>query len=127
VNQWAVEQGGNWPIHAGALMLRTTTLRALGGWTGIPADDELATFAALSQVTDGWYDERVTWLYRYHPKQTHRTAEAEALSETGRRIALQRAAAIAEAGVAFGPEAADGFEPPGTDVLVRTNIKDTSM
>jgi hypothetical protein len=32
-----------------ALMMRTQALRALGGWTGIPCDDEVATFAALSQ------------------------------------------------------------------------------
>src|SRR5215470_1375794 len=101
VNAWAAEQGGNWPIHAAALMMRTTSLRALGGWTAIPGDDELAAFAALSEITDGYYDEALTWLYRHHPKQLHRTAEAQAHSITGRRVTLQRARAAAASGLGF--------------------------
>jgi len=37
-------------------MMRTEALRALRGWTGIPYDDEVATFAALSEVSDGYHD-----------------------------------------------------------------------
>jgi len=84
VNDWAAQNGGNWPIHDAALMTRTASFRALGGWAGIPSDDELATFAALSQMTDRYYEEKPTWLYRHHPKQTHRTEMAQALSESGR-------------------------------------------
>ena len=39
---------------------------AIGGWTGISYDDELATFAVLSQATDRYHEEALTWLYRYH-------------------------------------------------------------
>lgn len=127
VNQWATEHGGNWPIHGAALMMRAASWRALGGWTGIPYDDELATFAALSQITDGYHEETLTWLYRYHPKQTHRTEAALALSATGRRIALQRAAAVEALGLDFLPEAGIGFGGEAQDVHVGPPAKDTTL
>jgi glycosyltransferase involved in cell wall biosynthesis len=127
VNAWAADQGGNWPIHAAALMMRTASLRALGGWTAIPGDDELATFAALSEIADGYYDEALTWLYRHHPKQMHRTAEAQARSETGRRVTLQRAQAAAAAGLRFAPSAAAGFASVEHDFRIGPAAKDTTL
>lgn len=126
VNARAAADGGNWPIHAAALLMRTGPVRALGGWAGIPYDDELALFAALSQASDGWYDEAITWLYRHHPGQLHRTAEAQELSDIGRRVALQRAAAVAATGLRFAPKAAAGFDVVD-DVHVRPVSKDTSL
>jgi len=126
VNAWAAEAGGNWEIHCAAIMVRTASLRALGGWTAIPGDDELATFAALSEVTDGWYDSALTWLYRHHPGQLHRTPGAQERSETGRRICLQRARAAAAAGLALADRA--GFA--GDDaaaVSVGPAAKDTTL
>lgn len=127
INTWAAEQGGNWPIHGAALMMRTASLRALGGWTAIPGDDELATFAVLSEITDGYYDEALTWLYRHHPKQIHRTAEAQANSATGRRITLQRARAAAAVGLTFGAAAAAGFVVVNDDMYIGPPTKDTSL
>ncbi|MCP2340472.1 glycosyltransferase family A protein [Actinomadura rupiterrae] len=126
VNEFAEADGGNWPIHGAALMLRTATFRALGGWTGIPYDDELATFAALSQICEGYYDEAITWLYRHHPGQTHRTEGAQQLSAAGRRIALQRAVAAQATGMTFSPESAGAFvnERP---VQVGKVTKDTTL
>ncbi|NUT53206.1 MAG: glycosyltransferase [Saccharothrix sp.] len=94
VNQWAERHGGNWPVHGGGLMMRTDTLRAIGGWTGIPVDDDLAALAAISELADGWNDRAVTWLYRKHRAQTTQNSLYPGLEDTGRRIALQRAKAI---------------------------------
>jgi glycosyltransferase involved in cell wall biosynthesis len=124
INARAAEDGGNWPIHAAALMMRTSTVRALGGWTGIPYDDELATFAGMSEVTDGYYDECLTWLYRHHAGQLHRTAAAREMSATGRRIALQRAQAATAAGLGF--SVASGFATQN-DVHVSPVVKDTTL
>jgi glycosyltransferase involved in cell wall biosynthesis len=126
-NARAADDGGNWPIHAAALMMRTATLRALGGWTALPYDDELATFAAMSEVADGWYDRVITWLYRHHDRQLHRTPAAQALSATGRRVAMQRAQAAAAAGLRFGDDAADGFAVVNGDVHVGELSKDTTL
>jgi glycosyltransferase involved in cell wall biosynthesis len=121
VNQWAADHDGNWPIHGAALTLRTAPWRALGGWTGIPYDDELATFAALSQIANGYHDQALTWLYRQHPDQTHRTTDAIETSAQGRLIALQRAAAVAEAGLRI--EESNGFGDPAKQRLLGPPVK----
>jgi glycosyltransferase involved in cell wall biosynthesis len=127
INAWAAEHDGNWPVHCATLLMRTASFRALGGWTGIPYDDELVTFAALSQITDGYYDEAITWLYRHHPKQTHRTAAARELSTTGREIALQRARAIGASGLGFAASAAVGYAVAPPAVRVGPAAKDTTL
>jgi glycosyltransferase involved in cell wall biosynthesis len=103
MNQWAAEHDGNWPIQCAALMMRTTTLRALGGWTGIPYDDDVSMFAALSEITDGYYEEELTWLFRHHPLQLHRTPVVISRSAEGRRIALARAHAARASGLMLDP------------------------
>jgi hypothetical protein len=80
-------------------MMRTAAVRALGGWVASPADDDVAMFAALSEVSDGDNEPSVTWLYRHHAEQTHRTAAWQRWSAAGRRIALQRAGAVRSAGL----------------------------
>jgi hypothetical protein len=82
--------------------MRTEYVRALGGWVASPADDDVAMFAALSELAAGYNDPTVTWLYRHHPNQTHRTEKWRTWSSTGRRIALQRAAAVRAVGMSFG-------------------------
>lgn len=99
VNDWAAAHEGRCPIHCAGLMMRTESLRAVGGWSGIPVDDDLAMFAALSELTAGVNVAAATWLYRLHPYQTHRTAAWRAHGATGRRIASQRAAAIRYTGL----------------------------
>lgn len=108
VNRWAEERGGNWPLHGGGLAARTETLRALGGWTGVPVDDELGALVALSELTQGWHDHEVTWLYRKHPAQTTNRSLYPGLEDTGRRIALQRAKALRSTGLRV------SVERPGT-------------
>ena len=112
MNQWAAEHDGNWPIQCAALMMRTTTLRALGGWTGIPYDDDVSMFAALSEITDGYYEEELTWLYRHHPLQLHRTPTVISRSAEGRRIALARAHAMRASGLMFDPAKQNDTDVP---------------
>lgn len=102
VNAWASERKGNWPVHCAGLMMRTESVRALGGWAGLPAEDDISLFAALSEVTDGYLEESVIWLYRQHAGQTYRTDGWRSRSEIGRRIALQRAHAMRAAKVRIG-------------------------
>ena len=78
-------------------------------------------------MADGYYDEEFTWLYRHDSQQTHRTELAQSLSEIGRRIALQRAAAVAEAGLTVSPASAIGFASRSSSVEVGSNIKDTGQ
>jgi len=88
VNSDALDHGGNWAIHCAGLMLRTEVLRALGGWVASWGDDDIAMFAGFSEVTQGYHEPTVTWLYRQHPHQLHRTPDATAHSTLGRQVAL---------------------------------------
>lgn len=99
VNAWAANHHGNWPIHCAGLMLRTSSLRAIGGWGGAPTDDDLVMFAGLSEATGGYFSETTTWLYRQHPEQTIRSTHQQQWSEACRRMALQRAAAVRATGI----------------------------
>lgn len=68
VNRWAKQHEGNWPVHCAGLMIRTASLRAIDGWAGTPVDDDIVMFSALSELSDGWNEETVTWPYRQHEK-----------------------------------------------------------
>jgi glycosyltransferase involved in cell wall biosynthesis len=99
VNDHAISHAGNWAVHCAGLMLRTPVLRALGGWTTGPGDDDVIMFAGLSEITTGYNDRTVTWLYRQHPAQIHRTQHYRDHSTAGRQAALQRVTAIRAARV----------------------------
>jgi len=99
VNTWAMEHGGNWPIHCAGLLLRTHLVRAFGGWGGTTVDDDIIMFSALSDCANGYNDPALTWLYRIHDRQTHRNPEWRERSADGRRIALQRVEAVRAAGL----------------------------
>lgn len=101
VNDWAMEHGGNWPIHCAGLTMRTHLVRAFGGWSAAPVDDDVIMFAALSECSTGYNDPATTWLYRIHERQTSRDPRWKQRSADGRRIALQRVEAIRAAGLRF--------------------------
>jgi glycosyltransferase involved in cell wall biosynthesis len=126
VNVWAESHGGNWPIHGAGLMLRSTSLRALGGWAGLPVDEDLGMFAALSEIAAGHNFDGVTWLYRQHPNQTTRSGARRHLSEAGRRFALQRARAVRFADLNFGPKAEFAFGQRTHEVCVGPAAKEPS-
>ncbi|MFB9904576.1 glycosyltransferase family 2 protein [Allokutzneria oryzae] len=109
VNKWAEKHEGNWPIHCAGLALRATSLRAIGGWVGLPSDEDIAMFAALSEIADGYNFDGVTWLYRQHPQQITRSASTRHLSEHCRRLAMQRVKAVRLMDSRFGTNRATGF------------------
>lgn len=80
-------------------MYRTATLRALGGWGGLPFDEDLAVFGVLSELLPGWFDESFTWLYRQHPDQLIRSGAHDRWSAPGREVTLQRLNAVRALGL----------------------------
>ncbi|TWH21542.1 glycosyltransferase [Prauserella rugosa] len=99
VNSWAIDHDANWPVHCAALMLRTDLVRAAGGWAASPIDEDIIMFSALSELSAGYNDETITWLYRIHDQQTHKTDTSRLHSQTGRTIALQRIQALSRVGL----------------------------
>jgi glycosyltransferase involved in cell wall biosynthesis len=122
VNRWAQAHGGNWPIHCAGLTMRTGSVRALGGWAGLPADEDIVLFAALCEIADGYHDPAVTWLYRQHPGQVTRTGGWRAYSATGRTTALRRARAIRRLGMTFAGSAA--VDAPDVEISVGPSVKE---
>ena len=118
VNAWAESHEANWPIHCAGLMLRTTAVRAVGGWVGLPADEDVSMFAALSEISDGHNFDGITWLYRQHPHQVTRTQHTEHISAASRRFAVQRAKAIRLSGLTFGAQGQFSFDQNSHDVNV---------
>ena len=67
-----IEERDMVPIACPGLMMRTTTVRALGGWAANPRWEDTALFVALAELTPGYVTPEVTWLYRQHDGQTSR-------------------------------------------------------
>ncbi|CAM3252099.1 Glycosyl transferase [Stackebrandtia soli] len=107
VIDYAVANGGNFPLHCANLFARTPLIRALGGWAASPADEDLVLAAALSELASGWHGADVTWLYRQHASQITRDPRTTKWSELSRRIALQRADAVRQTGLVFGNSSTD--------------------
>lgn len=123
VNDWAAEHGGNWPVHCAGLMMRTDAVRALGGWSTTPVDEDIILFSAVSEMGDGWNGAEITWLYRQHPGQTTRASTWSDLTSAGRRIALQRARAIRNTELALDLDATARWGHSSTEVTVGPGIK----
>ncbi|MEU4345607.1 glycosyltransferase [Nocardia sp. NPDC023852] len=122
VNTWALETGGSWPVHCAGLMLRSTSVRVMGGWGGVPTNDDLVMFAGLSGAADGYFDATTTWLYRQHDAQTVRGSHHRTWGEETRRMALQRAVAVRNSGLRL-PDAVPAASEKEYDVSVAPSLK----
>jgi hypothetical protein len=107
--------------------MRTTVVHALGGWAGIPIDDDIVLFSALSEIAPGWNEQAVTWLYRQHSAQTHRSEAWRHLHHTGRLMALQRVAAVRTLGMTFGRESSYQEMNGVLSATVGPNIKESRL
>lgn len=128
VNTWAIEHGGNWPIHCAGLLLRTQLVRAFGGWGAVPVDDDVMMFSALSECAAGYNDPSLTWLYRIHDQQTSRSRTWRERSADGRRIALQRIEAIRAAGLTVNGDvsSAEAYRPVYVGPAAKENALERS-
>lgn len=124
VNDYAIEHGGNWPIHCAGLMARTETVRALGGWAASITDEDLVLFAAMSEVADGYNHPAVSWLYRQHAGQATRTAEWRNRSEFGRHMALQRIRAVRMLKLAIDHDSISEYGESANEFRVDRALKD---
>ncbi|MBF6102162.1 glycosyltransferase [Nocardia cyriacigeorgica] len=122
VNTWALDTGGSWPVHCAGLMLRSTSVRAMGGWGGVPTNDDLVMLAGVSGAADGYFDDTVTWLYRQHETQTVRGTRHRIWGDDTRRMALQRAVAVRNSGLRL-PDASPTTQDVEYDVQIAPSLK----
>ncbi|AHH94583.1 glycosyltransferase family 2 protein [Kutzneria viridogrisea] len=92
------------PFLPNTLAVRTTTLRALGGWSATPNGEDTMVLAALGELTPGYYAPEVTWLYRQHERQTSRTQVWANRLPVALDMVRQRIAALRELGLRLGSD-----------------------
>lgn len=93
---------GEPPVSCAGLTLRTSTVRALGGWIANPCSEDVAMLAAVAELTPGYITPQVTWLIRHHDDRTTRTGRWGGLTAQSVQMVRQRIAAIREVGLTIG-------------------------
>jgi glycosyltransferase involved in cell wall biosynthesis len=83
------------PIHCAGLTMRTTTVRALGGWAANPRVEDIELLAGMSELVPGYLEAEVGWIYRMHDGQTvHESRWANNLVGTSYLMVHNRIEAI---------------------------------
>jgi glycosyltransferase involved in cell wall biosynthesis len=95
-------QRGELPLLNPSLLIRTATVRALGGWVGLPIGEDTSFFLALSELVPGYVTETVTWLYRKHGGNMSKLPEFETHIPICTLSATQRLEAARELGMSLG-------------------------
>ncbi|OLT48979.1 hypothetical protein BJF85_11065 [Saccharomonospora sp. CUA-673] len=91
--------GGSWSQMCAGLTARTDLVRALGGWMAAPRSEDVGLMTALAELSDGYVDDEVGWLYRRHRAQTHLEADWQARGDAAVRMIDQRLAALRSTGM----------------------------
>lgn len=90
--------GGTLPVVPGTVTVRTEILRAVGGWMGLPASEDVGMLMTVASLYAGYYSSEAS-LYRVC-SETQTTAQEWAKSEHNRALRLaaveQRVAAVTE-------------------------------
>lgn len=89
-------EAGLCPIHCAGLTMRTNTLRAVGGWVGLPVGEDVSMISAIAEIFPGWHDPAVTWLYRRHPGQMTNEVPYSFWRSLGETAAEQRLTGLRE-------------------------------
>jgi glycosyltransferase involved in cell wall biosynthesis len=89
---------GHTPVPCGGITVRTTAVRALGGWAALPRGEDLSLVVALAERWPGFLLPEVTFLYRRHVGQTTRQAAWVRLHGESLTAVRQRLTALRELG-----------------------------
>lgn len=88
------DSAGRWSVYCAGLTARIDVVRALGGWMAVPRSEDVGLLTVLAELTDGYIDPEVRWLYRRHPVQTHLTEDWQARAAQGAELVAQRLASL---------------------------------
>jgi glycosyltransferase involved in cell wall biosynthesis len=83
------------PIHPVTICIRRDLLFALGGWMALPSAEDTGLLMAASVITDGYFINEPSLLYRNHPHQmTARVDHVDGLDSDRRHLIAARADAL---------------------------------
>lgn len=91
---------GRWSVYCAGLTVRADLVQALGGWVASPRSEDVGLLTALAELSDGYLDVEVSWLYRRHAAQTHLGDDWQAREAQAERLVAQRLAAIRQLRIA---------------------------
>ena len=89
-------EAGLCPVHCASLTMRASTLRAMGGWVGLPVGEDVSMIAPIAEIFPGWHDPEVTWHYRRHPGQITNDMPYDFWRSLGETAAEQRLVGLRE-------------------------------
>lgn len=84
------------PLGPTTMMIRSDTLRKVGGWQGLPQGEDLGMMMALTAVSDGLMLPDSVYIYRKHPGQSMETPAFDELEQLVRTVAIRRARLLRE-------------------------------
>ena len=73
------------PMNTAGILMRTDSLRALGGWHGVPSAEDMGMVTRLTNAHAGVMLPEVTYHYRKHESQSLATKPFQAIEETMRK------------------------------------------
>jgi hypothetical protein len=82
--------------HNGPGITRNVALTrgAVGGWGAAPSAADVAMFAAVSELTAGYNDPAVNWLYRHHATQLSHQENWWRTEVSDKALVIQRVHAL---------------------------------
>lgn len=112
---------GRYPVHCAGLALRTDLLRAVGGWSALPRSEDVAMFAAASELYAGYFDPSFTWLYRQWPGQVVRTKRWQDWLPVTDQAVRQRITAVRELSIEQATDSAR-LSVPGSLITQKEHV-----
>lgn len=88
-DHWA-EPGATFPMNTARLLMRTDSLRAVGGWQGLPTAEDFGMVIGLTGTHSGLIADEVIYLYRKHAEQTMESVGFQDIELSVRRAVWQR-------------------------------------
>lgn len=85
---------GDVPLGPTTLLVRTTLLRAVGGWQGLPQAEDLGMAVAVTSQAPGILLDDVVYLYRKHPGMIRRSPGFDRLEAVALATAHERGRCI---------------------------------
>lgn len=106
------------PFGHQAMLMRTDTLRRVGGWQALVQGEDLGMLVALTGETYGSVIEDVVYWYRFHARRTMTTPEHIRDDEFYRTVAWERGRLVAQVskshiGTPPAPRRNDGTDDAG--------------
>lgn len=84
------EPSASFPMNTAGILMRTDSLRAVGGWQGLPTAEDFGMVIGLTGVHSGFIADEVIYLYRKHAEQTMESEGFQDLELSVRRAVWQR-------------------------------------